>query len=334
MVLEQMPVGVAIAEAPSGKLLFHNREAVRLLGHPMLPSETHQGYAQYGAFHEDGTAYEPTEYPMARALSGGTVLAEEMRYRRGDGTLTTFSVSAVPVRDDGDEMTYAVSTWEDVSAQKAAEAELRRMSARLVQAGERERHAVARELHDELGGLLTSLQMSLRMNPARDPAARAELRESETLVGAMTRKVRELALDLRPSLLDDLGLGPALDQLAERYAAQTGIAVDLHCEVAAGDRLAPEIETTAYRVVQEALTNVARHAGADRVQVLCHHEPDRIVVHVVDEGSGFDPEAVDLGASTGLSGMRERAVLVGGTFAVTAEAGMGTRVTASIPLPS
>ena len=332
VILEQMPIGVSIAEAPSGRLLFHNEEAVRLLRHPLLASETHEGYAQYGAFHADGTPYDATEYPIARALSGETILAQEMRYRRGDGTLTTFSVSAAPVHDGGDAIAFAVSTFEDVSAQKAAEAELRRMSARLVQAGERERHAVARELHDELGGLLTSLQMSLRMNPARDPAARAELRESEGLVGTMTAKVREIALDLRPSLLDDLGLGPALDQLVERFGAQTGIAVDFHCEVASGDRLAPEIETTAYRIVQEALTNVARHAGAARAQVLCHREPDRLVVHVVDEGGGFDVEAVDLNASTGLSSMRERATLVDGALAVTSDPEAGTRVTATLPL--
>ena len=332
LVLEQMPVGVSIAEAPSGRLLFHNEEAVRLLRHPLLPSESTEGYAQYGGLRPDGEPYAPADYPMVRALAGETVRSEEMAYRRGDGTLTTLSVSAAPVHNRDASVDVAVVTFEDVSAQKTAAAALRRLSVRLAEAGESERRAVARELHDELGGLLTSLQMSLRMNPARDPEARAEIAESEGLVEAMIDKVRELALDLRPSLLDDLGLGPALDQLTERFATRTRIEVALHCEVEAGDRFEPSVETTAYRVVQEALTNVARHAGVERAQVLCHREPDRLVLHVVDEGAGFDVGEAEAGASTGLASMRERVALVGGALDVASAPGVGTRVTATLPL--
>ncbi|MDT0632229.1 sensor histidine kinase [Rubrivirga litoralis] len=257
----------------------------------------------------------------------------EFRVVRPDGSVRWLSAAGRTLRDAGGQPATVVGINADVTERKRAEAELRRVSARLVQAGEDERRRIARDLHDELGGLLTSLQMSLRMNPARLPEARAELAESEALVKAMARRVRELSLDLRPSLLDDLGLGPALDQLTARFARRTGVAVDLRCEVESGERFAPEVETTAYRIVQEALTNVARHAGADRAQVLCHREPSGLVVHVVDEGHGFEEGAGGAASSTGLSVMRERAALVGGACEVVSDPGAGTRVTARLPLP-
>lgn len=121
-ILQQMPVGVAIAEAPSGKLLFHNEEAVRLLRHPLLDSDTYQGYIQYGAIDADGQPYQPDAYPIARSLlSGEVVKAEEMHYRRGDGTTTLFSVSAAPIMDQAGQIVATVSTFEDISERKQAE---------------------------------------------------------------------------------------------------------------------------------------------------------------------------------------------------------------------
>jgi len=125
-VLQQMPAGVAIAEAPSGRMVFHNEEAVRLLGHPMLEVQDYSGYTQYGALHPDGTPYPPEAYPIARALSGETVHQEEMVYRRGDGTLTHFLVNAAPIRGAHGEITASVSTFYDISHLKALEKALRR----------------------------------------------------------------------------------------------------------------------------------------------------------------------------------------------------------------
>jgi signal transduction histidine kinase len=120
-IIEQMPVGVAVAEAPSGKLLLHNSEAVRLIAHPMLELETYTGYVKYGALHPDGTPYRPEEYPIARALWGETVHQHEMFYRRGDGQLTWFSVSAVPIYDDKGRLVNAVSTFYDIGTRKFEE---------------------------------------------------------------------------------------------------------------------------------------------------------------------------------------------------------------------
>jgi PAS domain S-box-containing protein len=131
-ILAQMPSGLAIAEAPSGRLLLHNDRAVELLRHPMLRSADHGGYAAYGALHDDGSAYAPEEYPIARAARRGEVVRhEEMDYRRGDGTLTRFVVNAVPVRDVGGRIIAAVSTFEDIGARRRQERALAESEQRL-----------------------------------------------------------------------------------------------------------------------------------------------------------------------------------------------------------
>lgn len=131
-VLQQMPLGVAIAEAPSGKQLFHNQEAVRVLRHPLLQAKTYQDYINYGAIHEDGQPYQPQEYPLARSLLSGEVIkGEEMRYRRGDGTFTLLSVSAAPILDRDGQIIATVSAFEDISERKQAEQRLAKESLRI-----------------------------------------------------------------------------------------------------------------------------------------------------------------------------------------------------------
>jgi PAS domain S-box-containing protein len=130
-IMAQMPSGLAVAEAPSGRLLFHNEAAVRLLGHPLLESEDYTGYTRYGALHPDGRPYRPEEYPIARALlTGETVSQEDMIYRRGDGVVTHFSVNAAPVRDASGRMVAIVSTFDDVAQQRRTEEALRRSEER------------------------------------------------------------------------------------------------------------------------------------------------------------------------------------------------------------
>mgnify|MGYP006196596079 CR=1 FL=1 len=210
--------------------------------------------------------------------------------------------------------------------------DLREMSRRLLQAEEVERRRIAHELHDEVGAMLTSLQLSLRMNPAREAAARRELQESEALVSRLLEQVRQLSLTLRPSLLDDLGLVAALLWLFDRYEATTRINVRFRRNFAPEARFPPEIETAVYRIVQEALTNVARHAETDSVQVLLFMEPGVLVFHVIDEGRGFEPG--ERTESTGLSGMQERAALLQGSLDIESTPGDGTRISGRLPLSS
>lgn len=208
--------------------------------------------------------------------------------------------------------------------------DLRQMSRRLLQAEEVQRRRIACELHDEVGAMLTSLQLSLRMNPAREAAARRELKESEAIVARLLEQVRHLSLTLRPSLLDDLGLVAALLWLFERYETATRINVQFQKNFTPETRFPPEIETAVFRIVQEALTNVARHAETDTVQVLLFKEPGALVFHVIDEGRGFEPgERIE---STGLNGMQERAALLEGTLEIESTPGEGTRISGRLPL--
>jgi signal transduction histidine kinase len=224
-------------------------------------------------------------------------------------------------------------------ALRAARDEERRLRQRLeahsraaVDAQEGERRRIARELHDEIGQTLTGLKLTLE-HPERLPAEAVadRLGRARALVGELLHRVQDLSLDLRPAMLDDLGLRPALLWLVERYAAQTGVEVALECTGLDG-RLRPEVETAAYRIVQEGLTNVARHAGVSMARVLCAPSGHSLLVEVRDEGVGFEVEAVRPEQSSGLAGMEERARATGGQFRLQSEPGAGTVVVAALPL--
>ena len=201
---------------------------------------------------------------------------------------------------------------------------------RVVAGQELERRRLARELHDETGQALTSILLGLRAIEDKDSEeigrSVAELRE---LVVETLQDVRRLAVELRPKALDDFGLVPALERLAETFAEQTGIRV--HLEAALGDaRLSADVETAVYRIVQEALTNVIKHAQAGTVSVVLTRKGDRVVVVVEDDGKGFDPGRTD-DARLGLVGMRERIALVDGRVSVESRPGEGTTIVAEVP---
>jgi PAS domain S-box-containing protein len=210
---------------------------------------------------------------------------------------------------------------------------LQRLSRRLVELQEGERQHIARELHDEIGQLLTGLRLTLEMSGRLPADAVAEsLTEAVSLVNELISRVRQLSLDLRPAMLDDLGLLSALLWHFERYTAQTNVQVVFE-HTGLDQRLSPAVETAAYRIVQEALTNVARHAGVSEATVRLWADPSTLVVQIEDEGSGFDPRAVPAGsAGCGLTGMRERASLLGGHLTVDSMPGVGTRLLAELPL--
>jgi len=201
---------------------------------------------------------------------------------------------------------------------------------RIVGGQEQERRRLSRELHDETGQALTSILLGLKaiedaQGTERFPAALGELRE---LVVATLQDVRRLAVELRPKALDDFGLVPALERLTSSFAEQTGIEAHLESRLPE-TRLPSEIETVLYRVVQEALTNVVKHAHAEHVSVLLHSRPGRVAVVIEDDGRGFgDREESD---GIGLLGMGERVALVGGSFAVESSSGVGTTIAVEVP---
>ncbi|HET7807600.1 MAG TPA: GAF domain-containing protein [Gaiellaceae bacterium] len=198
---------------------------------------------------------------------------------------------------------------------------------RIVAAQELERQRLARELHDETGQALTSILLGLRQLEGAEAESVAQLRE---LVVATLQDVRRLAVELRPKVLDDFGLVPALERLTDTFAEQTGIDVDLEAG-GVGERLPPEVETAIYRIVQESLTNVVKHSHAQRVSVLLTRADGRIKAVIEDDGTGFDPGAAR-SDGIGLIGMRERIELLDGTLAVESSETSGTTVALEVPV--
>jgi signal transduction histidine kinase len=203
---------------------------------------------------------------------------------------------------------------------------------RVVETQERERRRLARELHDETGQALTSILLGLRsVDDASDlastKAAAAKLRE---LVVETLHDVRRLAVELRPKALDDFGLEPALERLTTNFADQTGIAVELESRLPA-ERLSSEVETALYRIVQEALTNVVKHAHAEHVSIVVRTKDGLLMTIIEDDGRGFDPEHQD-GGGVGLVGMRERVELVEGRLSIESREGGGTTLVVEVPL--
>jgi signal transduction histidine kinase len=215
-----------------------------------------------------------------------------------------------------------------------AQERLGALSRRLLTAQEEERRRVAVELHDELGQILTAVKINLESLALSDPGATLRLEEATRSVDQAMHRVRDIALDLRPSVLDDLGLPPALRWYADRFARDSKI--ELRVAIEAVPDLDPQIETACFRVAQEALTNVARHAQAQQAWLDLRLIGPGLELCVRDDGLGFDVSEARAraaqGASMGLLGMEERVSLSGGEFEVTAAVGQGTRVRALFPV--
>jgi len=289
----------------------------------------------------DGSPYPIEECAILQSLKDGIVhsVTDELFWRK-DGTAFHVEYISTPIWEDG-QIVGAVVTFKDISERKKNDQRflenaerLRILSRRLLEIQEQERRHLARELHDEIGQELTGLKLTLEMT-ARRPAEQIQAGMDKALsqVRDLTARVRDLSLQLRPSMLDDLGLLSALLWHVQRYTDQTGIHVAFE-HVGLDRRLfPPEVETAAFRIIQEALTNVARHARVVEVTVRICLDQNLLFVLVEDHGLGFDPRAVSHGANSGgLGGMRERAALLGGYLVVDSEHGSGTRVVAEFPV--
>jgi signal transduction histidine kinase len=212
--------------------------------------------------------------------------------------------------------------------------QLQRLTGSLLEAREAERTRIAREIHDTLGQTLTALKMDVswigRQLPDARPALVAKLAAMVTLIDETVVTVRRIATELRPGILDDLGLAAALEWQAQEFEHRTGI----HCVFRArvdDSALDPVVSTSAFRIFQESLTNVARHSAASRVAVTLEHIDSDLVLEVRDDGVGIAPADASNLRSIGLLGMRERAQLVGGALSISGAAGAGTTVRVRIP---
>ncbi len=209
-------------------------------------------------------------------------------------------------------------------------ARMKVLSRRLIEVQEAERRNLALELHDQIGQILTGLKLTLEMAARLPPdEARDGIIQAQTLVNELMARARKLSLDLRPATLDHLGLLSALLWHIKQYSAQTQVRVLFKHSGLEGERFPSEIETAAYRIVQEALTNVARHAETLEATVRVWADRHSLTIQVEDQGKGFDTETAFAAHNTsGLAGMRERASLLGGHFTIESNAGRGTRLIA------
>lgn len=238
--------------------------------------------------------------------------------------------------------TMAEALAHDIAIRERVEAALREssrqlqtLSRRILDAQEAERRRLARDLHDELGQALTAIKINLQARDRLKGQSPAELdAENIELIESAIQQVRQLALALRPSMLDDLGLLPALRWIADQAAERGGFSVQLGADFP-DTRLAAVIETVCFRIVQETLTNIARHAQAKRVAIELRHDGDTLLMTVQDDGRGFDVAAAHArataGDSFGMLGMQERAELVGGKLEIESAPGQGTVVRARFP---
>jgi len=216
---------------------------------------------------------------------------------------------------------------------RAAEREMRELSQKLVQAQEAERKRLSLELHDQVGQMLTAIRMEIanlgRIGPNDPERFREHVLQAKQVAEGAMKTVRDLAMGLRPSMLDDLGLGPAVEWVCREFSRTSGIPADVEIDGALG-RLTEAQKTGLFRVVQESLTNVMRHARARRVSVRLKEGDGRVVLLVEDDGRGIQNGKGRRGL--GLLGMEERIRELGGVFAVESAPGAGTRIRAEIPL--
>jgi PAS domain S-box-containing protein len=271
-----------------------------------------------------------------------TAWSHEYRVRFGDGTVRWLLGNALPQRqDDGGTLWHGFIT--DITERRQAEEtlrdharQLRALSRHVLQAQETERRRLAIELHDELGQSLTAIKINLQAHERFKDQMPCDLfAENIRIVEDALQQVRRLSLALRPSMLDDLGLLPALRWIAEQSAARGGFTVTIDSAIPL-ERLAPEIETACFRIVQEALTNIIRHAHASQVAIEVRQEGRSLLLCVRDDGIGFDIAAMReralAGGSIGVLGMQERAVLIGGELEMVSNVVKGSSIRLRCPL--
>ena len=278
--------------------------------------------------------------------SGGRTWTNEYRFRRQDGSYAVVLAHGYTIRDPAGKPVRLVGGISDISERCMAEEalrnsrqQLRALTGRLQSGIEEERTRVAREIHDDLGQLLTALKINLdwmerhigesKDNAALNPMLERVVESGEVVENAI-ESVQRIAADLRPALLDNLGLVEALREETRRFEARSGITCRLELPPDAVI-LTPKAATSVFRVFQEALTNVARHANATVVTISLAAQGDQVVLQVEDNGEGIRPEALKDPRSLGLLGMAERAEGIGGQFAVAPSGARGTLVTLQLP---
>jgi len=268
-----------------------------------------------------------------QVLEGEPIPSGEFARRCKDGSIKFHAFSSRPALKNG-QVIGLEGFMTDITERKQTEEQLRHLAAYLQTAREEERAHIAREIHDEFGQVLTALKIDLswliKRLPPEQPALREKTQTMVSLLDTTMQMVRRVATELRPGLLDDLGLLAAIEWQAQEFAERAGIACDLRL----GEQSPPferDLNTAIFRIFQESLTNVARYAGATRVQVEVDEEPGQWILTIADNGQGITAAQIAGPQSLGLMGMRERACAWGGEVTFEGKPGQGTTVTVVIP---
>ncbi len=319
--------------------LYLNPVAHRNTGLPMsdlldrTPTETSHGNTEGARL---------LERHIREVIEKGEPTSCAIAWRAADGRKLHFDLRLVPEFDPAGKLVSVLSIGRDIQALKEAEQcmqashdLLRELAARRETAREEERKHIAREVHDELGQILTALRIDVSMLrlkfAANNPPLLAHVQRMFTTVDRTIQVVRDVAAKLRPAVLD-MGVVPAIEWLIAEFTRMTGVACRLHVE--GGDAALDEQQATVvFRIVQESLTNVARHAQASQVSIVLRASADSYWISVCDNGRGFTPSA-PTGKSFGLISMRERAIMLGGDIDIASEPGRGTDIRVRIPIPT
>ncbi len=346
VVLDTLPVGVAVMN-PAGDIILNNPASRRIWGKMILPGAERYA-ASKGWWHATGKPIEPREWASVRALTAGeSSVNEVVDIEAFDGVRKIIHNSAVPIRDADGPITGAVIVNEDVSAHITAEQKLqdsltqmRTLTARLMRAQDDERRRIAQLLHETTAQDLAALKMHLarltRTDASLSEPERAALTESIELADRSMSGIRTLSYLLHPPFLDDTGLLSAIRWFAEGFADRSGIAVDLDLPETF-DRLPQEAETVLFRVVQEGLINIHRHADSSTARIRLRRDPERVTLEVEDRGRGIPPDLLSRlrsGAAArgiGIAGMRERLEQLGGTLDIDST-DRGSTIRATVPM--
>jgi PAS domain S-box-containing protein len=346
LVLATLPVGVAVVHR-TGNIVLVNAASKRIWG-GMIASGRERWAQTKGFWHDSGKRIAPTNWASVRALSEGqTSLNELIDIETYDDQQKTIRNSAAPIRNAEGLIVGAVIVNEDVTEQVRAEQalrttteQLRALTAKLQSVREEEDRRIGRELHDEIGSAMAGLKWDLEgldklCSEASGQIDCSTLRERINgmveLVDTATRTVQKISSELRPAILDDLGLIAAIEWQSQQFEARTGIVCQFDSSVESID-LDREKATAVFRIIQEALINILRHAQATRVNIIIEKEDGELIVEVKDNGRGIKEEEKARSSSLGLIGMQERAYLLGGRIEITGFAGKGSLLTVRVPI--
>ena len=334
-VIDTIPV-IAFINMPDGSNEFTNRSWQEYTG---LSVKDTAGWGWESTVHPDDIAQHLEKYRAA--VSAGATFDNAARYRGANGQYRWFLVRAVPLRDERGNLLRWYGVLMDIEDRVQAEQALREsadrlqlLSRRLLEVQEEERRHLARELHDEFGQLLATITLQLHAaKTLAGESARSILEECMSILQRGGDQVRSLALELRPTMLDAAGLDATLRWLASQHEQRTGIATEV---VGHLNEVPGEVAIAAFRVIQEALTNVLRHAQAQHIWIELSQSDGAVELLVRDDGVGFDvSKTLDWAANRGhlgLLGMKERVQILGGRLEVDSKPGLGTRIRLSLPL--